>query len=340
MEATAIERAIAGRPSPSTPWKVRAIGGAPAPGPWALEALLGAPATVVAAPPGGPGLQAAMAGAMKGSGPELVVGADIDVGRGVKSPKGLATGDGAIALLIDAAEPGSGPAVDLGRGSESPSLLAPFFARNPTASSEPLPGWRGDWFPSRPVINPHRARLPMPRAEEAPSVVSEGAYVPRPRYLDTLRSRWRFEAEQCRTCGHTTFPARGRCRFCGRIGGLTSVALPLDGGVVQALTWIGPGGQPTEFDAQVEQFGTYGVALVALAPEVRATLPIADCEPRELHVGASVGTRLRRLYAMEGEWRYGRKALPLVASGTGAPKGTHPRPPRGRRAGPRPRTRA
>jgi uncharacterized OB-fold protein len=78
------------------------------------------------------------------------------------------------------------------------------------------------------------------------------------------------------------------------------------------LTTIGRGGQPTEFDPMVDAVGPYQVAIVELAPGSRATLQVSDAAPGALKIGDRVSTRLRRLYPMEGEWRYGRKALPLV----------------------------
>jgi uncharacterized OB-fold protein len=60
--------------------------------------------------------------------------------------------------------------------------------------------------------------------------------------------------------------------------------------------------------------GPYGVVLAELVPGVRATLQVADARPADVRVGSRVDTVLRRLYAIEGAWRYGRKAVP--ASGT------------------------
>jgi hypothetical protein len=54
------------------------------------------------------------------------------------------------------------------------------------------------------------------------------------------------------------------------------------------------------------------VVLAEFAPGVRLTLQVTDAGPDELRIGSRIGTRLRRLYPMEGEWRYGRKAVPLV----------------------------
>ena len=77
-----------------------------------------------------------------------------------------------------------------------------------------------------------------------------------------------------------------------------------------ATTVIGPGGQPTEFDPQVGALGPYEVVLAELAPGVRVTLQVTDAEPGAVRIGDRVDTRLRRLYPMEGAWRYGRKAVP------------------------------
>ena len=79
-----------------------------------------------------------------------------------------------------------------------------------------------------------------------------------------------------------------------------------------AVTWIGQGGQPTEFDGQVEMSGPYGVVLAEVAPDVRVTLTVTEAGPEEVRIGSKVDTGLRRLYPIEGAWRYGRKALPAA----------------------------
>jgi hydroxymethylglutaryl-CoA synthase len=135
--------------------------------------------------------------------------------------------------------------------------------------------------------------------------------VPHPRYVENLPSRWRFVADRCAACHRVSFPARGICAHCGATAGLASEPLPLDGGTVEAATVVAPGAQPTEFDPLVEAFGSYAVVLVRLSAEVRVTLQVADCDPGSLKIGDRVATRLRRLYPMEGAWRYGRKAVPI-----------------------------
>jgi uncharacterized OB-fold protein len=145
----------------------------------------------------------------------------------------------------------------------------------------------------------------------SPTQVSEGAYVPRPRYLENLPSRWRLEADDCARCERTTFPRRGVCRYCGKADRLVTTRLPRDGARVVAATVLAKGGQPTEFDPQVDALGPYEVVLAEFRPGVRLTLQVSDVRPGEIRIGDRVATRLRRLYPMEGEWRYGRKAVPL-----------------------------
>jgi uncharacterized OB-fold protein len=151
--------------------------------------------------------------------------------------------------------------------------------------------------------------------------VSEGAYVPRASYLQNLPSRWRFAADRCPACGTLTFPRRGRCRNCSRTEGLATVELPRAGGIVEAVTTVHPGAQPSEFDWSVERRGAYDVALVRLSEGARVTLQVTDCPPGTLHPGESIATVLRRLYPMEGEWRYGRKAVPIALTWAGSGSG-------------------
>jgi uncharacterized OB-fold protein len=170
--------------------------------------------------------------------------------------------------------------------------------------------WRGIWGdpgPGRPVPSPGFG----PAGDVAVDSVSQGAYVPLPTYLENLASRWRFIGQRCGRCHTVTFPARGMCQRCGEREALSAEALPREGGEVEATTTIHPGAQPTEFDWQVERSGPYDVALVRLAPGVRATLQVIDAAPGTAEIGQRVRTVLRRLYPMEGGWRYGLKAILL-----------------------------
>jgi len=163
-----------------------------------------------------------------------------------------------------------------------------------------------------PIPTPMNVAAP-PAREEAGELDAraEGAYVPRARYLENLPSRWRLLAEKCSPCDRLTFPVRGACASCGS-SELTTVPLARSGWVVEASTTVHPGAQPTEFDRTVAAGGAYSV-VVARAPEgPKATFQVAG-PAGTAPVGTRVSPVLRRLYPMEGEWRYGRKAVPAGA---------------------------
>jgi uncharacterized OB-fold protein len=191
--------------------------------------------------------------------------------------------------------------------------------------------WVGSWG----MLEPGMAALNERRLER-PSIlntVSQGAYVPHARYLENLGSRWRLIGERCSTCRALTFPSAGRCRSCGRSDGLRAEGQGRTGLEVEAVTTIGPGAQPTEFDALVEAAGAYEVAVVALGSRARATVQVTDARPGEVHVADRVRLVLRRLYPIEGEWRYGLKAVPerSRAPAPGPSKGSSSSGARGRR---------
>ncbi|MGA7922793.1 MAG: hypothetical protein WCA77_02320 [Thermoplasmata archaeon] len=226
------------------------------------------------------------------------------------------------------------------RGASSEALLLPLFIdglrelRRWTESARP--GDETDWWLHRGPTGDVSARVTLRgpiawagawderqehsggvqalsgRTNEAVSLdkVSQGAYVPWTTYRENLPSRWRLEATRCLACLRVSFPRREFCRWCGETRRLETVLLPRDGLTVVASTVIQSGAQPTEFDDLVSATGGYGVVLVEMVPGVRATFQVTDHEAVPLSVGARVDTRLRRLYAMEGQWRYGRKAVP------------------------------
>jgi len=268
--------------------------------------------------PGLAGFEEAVAIALRGTGTEFVVALDLDPDpAGPPSRHVVIPSEGAVAFRIDEFPDGGRPPVDLGHLPSGPYVIPGLFARHRALAPGGRYGWVGDWDTDLRAGRPSGPLATRPPGVPPPRV-SEGAYVPRPRYLEGLASRWRFVCDRCSACGNVTFPSRGRCRTCAREDSLEARALPLDGGRVLATTWIGRGGQPTEFDAQVEASGPYGVVIVELEPGVRATLPVADAGPGEIRIDDTVGTRLRRLYPIDGEWRYGRKAVPLASNGPSA----------------------
>ncbi|MCI4321607.1 MAG: zinc ribbon domain-containing protein [Thermoplasmata archaeon] len=164
-----------------------------------------------------------------------------------------------------------------------------------------------------PTPGPHPlAAPPIPEAAGAPDARAEGAYVPKPRYLENLPSRWRLVAERCAHCSHLTFPARGVCASCGRADGIQAVPLARDGWTVEAVTTVRPGAQPTEFDLYAKAVGGYDVVIARSREGPRGTFQVAG-PAGSAHIGDALYLPLRRLYPMEGEWRYGRKAAPLPA---------------------------
>jgi uncharacterized OB-fold protein len=173
-----------------------------------------------------------------------------------------------------------------------------------------IPGhatWEAARAPSVPELGALRSQLPVDL-----DVVSEGAYVPAPRYWEHATARWRFAAEECAACGSVTFPPQGRCHQCADRTHLRPVELPFDG-VVDTVTTVHAGAQPSEFDGPVEIGGSYDVAVVRLTPTIRLPLQVTDAVPGTLRIGDRVTTTLRRLYPMDGTWRYGRKAIPVRA---------------------------
>jgi len=311
IAATALERTSPQRRAEPSPLSLALVGEVPASLDWAWPVLLGGPVHLQRSAASASGLSEALRTAAGGSeGPALVVATGSLLAK--TTPGELPTV--AVAFRFDGPK-GPGSEVRLepadGAGSLVEAAIGLFRAHS---AGDPGSQWVGDWAELARTAAAESAESP---AESSTDRVSQGAYVPRARYLENLPSRWRFTAERCGACAGVTFPARGKCRSCGRTEGLTAVDLPHDEALVVATTVIGAGGQPTEFDPQVERRGPYEVVLAELAPGARVTLQVTDSTPGEVRIGDRVDSRLRRLYAMDGEWRYGRKAVPRPGSGAG-----------------------
>lgn len=311
LGATAAERSWRSRGNEPGPIVVHLLGEFPPVADWGFSALLGREGEVVRHPADAGELMRTVRSLEKGEGgPAFIVAAELPERRSERSGrKSSSHGAAAVAYLLESSDdlrpfPLAKP------GAKDSAVTATFNLREPDKDEIRAVTLVGDWDVTGEAGRPAGRKLPRRTAEGNLSAVSEGAYVPRPRYLENLPSRWRFLAEACGACHGTTFPARGICRRCGRRDALTPIPLPYDGGRVVAVTTVGKGGQPTEFDAQVEALGPYDVAIVELARGMRVTLQVTDTDPGALKVGDRVNTLLRRLYAMEGEWRYGRKAVP------------------------------
>jgi uncharacterized OB-fold protein len=310
LGATALERLSETVGRTTDPVSLELLGDYPASQEWAVSRLVGAPAPIARSAATVPNLVAALGRAEAGAGgPAVVLVVEMPERSDAAARSPLAPGSGAAAFWF---EEGRGASLREAAASiaPGPTVLGASFEIFRRAGGSSPSVWVGDWS-----ADPRSGRAIdldriAPLVGLSTTAVSEGAYVPRPRYLENLPSRWRFVADRCAACGSLTFPARGTCRYCGRVEGLRSVSLPRDAVEVVATTVIGPGGQPTEFDPQVGALGPYEVVLAELAPGVRVTLQLTDAEPGAVHIGDRVDTRLRRLYPMDGEWRYGRKAVP------------------------------
>jgi uncharacterized OB-fold protein len=321
LAVTTLERLPVQGNEGSGPIALDLLGAYPTSLDWALPVVLGTPVSITRAPSTGAELLTALRRAGAGAeGRAAVLVVELPERSDPPSAPTSSPGAGAAVFWF---EEGTGSPLREALDSLPPGPTALGTALDlwrRVARADPE-SWVGDWAADpRAGQSVDPARF-APLLNLATSSVSEGAYVPRPRYLESLPSRWRFIADVCDACGTVTFPARRACRSCGRVDRLRSVGLPRDGVEVVAATRIGSGGQPTEFDPQVDALGPYGVVLVELSPGVRVTLQLADDAPGSIRIGDRVDTRLRRLYPMEGEWRYGRKAVPRspdVGSGPAA----------------------
>jgi uncharacterized OB-fold protein len=313
LAATAVERAWFGRREEPGPVALHLLGDFPPVAEWGFAAVLGRETEVVHHPGDAGELAATLRALEEGEGgPAFLVASELSGRRGDRSAKSSSRSAGAVAFLLEPAEE-SAP-LPLPKSAASRSALAATLKLGELAKDLPRSvTFVGDWDRPTPEGPPPDRTVARKAFEGNLASVSEGAYVPRPRYLENLPSRWRFLAELCSACHGTTFPARGVCRRCGRRDRLTPLTLPTEGARVVAVTTVGKGGQPTEFDSQVEALGPYDVALIELSRGMRVTLQVTDSPPGVLKVGDRVNTLLRRLYPMEGEWRYGRKAVPVAA---------------------------
>jgi uncharacterized OB-fold protein len=310
MLATAIERLPLPSEGPAGSVRLFAVGDVSTRGEEALGWFLGSSSIVERCGTGLAALERALSGASQtdAGGPSEVV-ALVELSRG--PPTAARGSDGAIALWVAPDGPLPVDSLEVTDPRTDVDTLRRRLLAMPAAGPVRADG---DW---EVAVEKGRPFVPVDRAALEPSPmqpVSQGAYVAKARYRESVSARWHFTAERCGICGGTTFPPQGRCRSCEATERLDPVRLPKDGGRVVAATVIRPGGQPTEFDEPAATRGPYGVVLVELEAGARVTLPVADADATPLPVGTRVATRMRRIYPMEGEWRYGRKALPFPSA--------------------------
>ncbi len=269
------------------------------------------------------GLRAERLGPASGSEPVplLVLGDDE---RLVAAAPG-SVGPGFATSLVPRAPPGTGPAPTTpfalalrasgAEGPPHPFALAALGTERDVYVRGTVTG-PVEWSEATPTPTLVLSAPPVRDDERSLDARSEGAYVPRARYVENLPSRWRLEADRCPSCSHLTFPARGACAHCGESERLERRSLARGAWTVEAATTVRPGAQPTEFDGTVAVAGAYGVVIARSAEGPRATFQVVG-PAAPVPLGATVVPVLRRLYPMEGEWRYGRKAV-VVPTRTGS----------------------
>lgn len=122
-----------------------------------------------------------------------------------------------------------------------------------------------------------------------------------PRSAREIPQRYRLEGARCTNCERRYFPPRQVCPQCKGTS-FVPVRLAREG---QLVTWTVVHAAPDPF-----AFITpYMIGIVELDDGVRLTVPIVDCEPNELTVGARVRAVFRRLSAedRDGIIHYGHK---------------------------------
>ncbi len=134
-----------------------------------------------------------------------------------------------------------------------------------------------------------------------------GAYVPPATWAASDDVRYRPQLGVCGD-GHARFPPRPACPTCGKPAESRRF---VTNGRVHTFTVISGGG-PTEFDFLHQAWGSY--ASLAVAPEdhgdARIPALAADVDPEQISIGQPVEPVFRRIYAMQGAWRYGTKFRP------------------------------
>src|SRR5512136_484040 len=135
------------------------------------------------------------------------------------------------------------------------------------------------------------------------------AHVSVPMYWRTIPQRYKMVGQKCKKCGHVNFPPKGVCRYCSASSDFEEIKLS-GLGKIHTFVLISAGGAPPEFADQEKAGGQYPVAIVELAEGPKVIGQVADVDPKEVKIGMSVTTELRRIYSEEGVIRYGFKFVP------------------------------
>lgn len=137
---------------------------------------------------------------------------------------------------------------------------------------------------------------------DAPLRVPMGAHIPQATWDRHAGQRYRLEGAACAQ-GHVVFPPRDTCPRCRALA--TKKALSR-AGVLESFTVVAKGAAPSEFEPLQDIVGEYAVG-VASFDGARVAAQTCDTPLDSLRIGAPVNPVFRRLYGVEGVWRYGVK---------------------------------
>jgi uncharacterized OB-fold protein len=154
-------------------------------------------------------------------------------------------------------------------------------------------------------LDPETAMRLRSAEAEAVRALPMGAYVSDATWAHHRDARYRLLVSTCHE-NHSHFPPRDRCATCG---GPTAQAPAPRTGRVHTCTVISQGGGPSEFDFLQAAWGSY--ASIVVEPDgldgVRIPGILADTPGESIAIGAPVEAVFRRIYGMQGQWRYGMK---------------------------------
>ncbi len=199
--------------------------------------------------------------------------------------------------------PGEGPVVHV--HSDAPRPGGPYAACEARARlSGPGVPDDADLEAPSPVWQPDRDTFELVGEHERSGAkrTTMGAYVPRATWDRSLAARYRLEGTECGE-GHLEFPPRPMCGRCGRKTGPKEL---VRNGTLETFTVVAKGAGPSEYEPFQLVVGDYLVG-VAGFDGVRVPAMFTETAPENVRIGMPVETVFRRLYGMDGEWRYGLK---------------------------------
>jgi len=126
-----------------------------------------------------------------------------------------------------------------------------------------------------------------------------------PSYWRAIPQRYRYEANECVSCGKKFFPPRLICDQC-QSREFKKIKLGREGKV---LTYTIIRVAPSQFVDQAP----YPIAIVELNDGVKVLMQIADCDPETIEIGMPVRMEFRKV-STEGDAgiiNYGYKAVPV-----------------------------